>query len=157
MLYLFAIVVYLIFNSPVCGALCRNELTGYLHRVGDLVAPLKVFECHLCKCQVTDDWKCDSYVCNMMNCKFPRYGEVECCKSLKCPGNILIKIAIEYYREEELDETMVVIVSLVSLGIFIIIISLCVFCCVRACGRNNPPPIIFPNLMAYAPSKNFFI
>lgn len=78
-LYLFFIFIY-----KLTSKVCHYNLTSLKYQYGDKISMKEKEKCYLCTCEYDGSFSCFEHGCLLLNCHNPKFGEVECCKILKC-------------------------------------------------------------------------
>lgn len=55
--------------------------------------------CRLCECRFNGNWDCQLYTtCKNLNCVNPKFGEIDCCKVLKCNSNSFFNLDTNFTK-----------------------------------------------------------
>lgn len=63
---------------------CVDNRTSLIYKHGDAIRAHETNMCFLCRCEYDGSFSCFEHGCQILNCKFARYGEADCCRHLKC-------------------------------------------------------------------------
>lgn len=63
---------------------CQDNSTSLVYKHGQKIHGHPSKQCFLCSCEYDGSFSCFEHGCSILNCLHPKFGEVECCKLLKC-------------------------------------------------------------------------